>query len=169
MINPEEARPGESLAIDSRASFAAAVQWAVSLADARGARTLLMVDPDFAAWPLDEQVLLDVLAHWLARPMRRLVLLADSFDAVEARHARFAAWRAMRAHAVDTRVPAEGERIELPTLLLDDGPVILHLVDAVHWRGRAAHDAAQARAWRDRLDACVQRSAPAWPVRPLGL
>jgi len=109
------------------------------------------------------------LTAWLRQPLRQLVLLAGGFEVLARTHPRFTAWRANWAHAIEARTPTELDPSDLPTLLLDDGPVLLELFDRERLRGRAAVDAAAARAARDRIDAAVQRSQPAWPVRPLGL
>jgi hypothetical protein len=155
--------------IETRAEFRDAVCATVEAAIARQARTLLWVDPDFAGWPLDEPRLIDALTAWLRQPLRQLVLLAGGFEVLARTHPRFTAWRANWAHAIEARTPTELDPSDLPTLLLDDGPVLLELFDRERLRGRAAVDAAAARAARDRIDAAVQRSQPAWPVRPLGL
>lgn len=155
--------------IDTRAAFRAAVGAAVDAALARNARTLLWVDPDFADWPLDDPHLLAALTGWLQRPLRRLVLLAGGYELLARTHPRFAAWHADWAHAIDAREPSDLPGSELPTLLLDDGPVSLELWDRVRWSGRAGSDAAAARAARDRIDAVLQRSVAGWAVRPLGL
>lgn len=155
--------------IRSPAEFQAAVQAATLAALAREARTLLWVDPDFAAWPLDDPALLEPLTAWLRRPLRRLVLLGTRWDRLERAHPRFTQWRPSWAHAVDAREPSDLAGEALPTLLLDDGPVVLELWERDPPRGRALRDAAAAAAARDRIDAHLQRSAPAWPVKPLGL
>ncbi len=155
--------------IASPADFQRAVPALCAAAEARGARTLWWCDPDFAAWPLDDPGLLDGLTAWLRRPGRRLVMLASRFDRLEQRHPRFVQWRPTWSHAVEPRTPADGVAMELPTLLLDDGPLLLRLWQADPPRGRAAADAAVAAVARDDLDACLQRSEPAWPVKPLGL
>ena len=159
----------ETIDIDSRQAFRDAVLWALRAADARAARSLCLVDPDFAEWPLDDSELIDTLTRWLQRPQRRLVMLAAGFDGMLRQHARFTAWRPAWSHLIDPRVPGEGLAQDLPTLLFDDGPVSLQLHDAIHWRGQAGIDAAQARSRRDTIDAVLQRSESAWPVRPLGL
>ncbi|MFY9510380.1 MAG: hypothetical protein WAQ05_05350 [Rubrivivax sp.] len=155
--------------IGSRSEFQAAVRWGLQTAIAAGARRIVAIAPSFADWPLDEPALHQALAAWLRLPQRRLVLLAANYDAVPRRHARFVAWRTSWSHAIDTRSPAEGDTLELPTLLLDDGATTVHLLDPVHWRGRAACDARIAHQWRDEIDAHLQRSEPAFPVNALGL
>lgn len=155
--------------IDSRAAFAAAIRWGFGAAAARGARRIVCVDRDFADWPLDEPALLDTLTAWLRLPKRRLVLLADRYDEMPRRHARFVRWRADWAHAIDAFSPPAEDRADLPTLLVDDGPVSVQLLDAVHWRGRCELDPRHAQLWRESLDAVLQRSEPAFPVSHLGL
>jgi hypothetical protein len=155
--------------IDSRAAFAAAVRWGFDAAAARSARRIVCVDRDFAEWPLDEPALLDTLTAWLRLPKRRLVLLADRYDEMPRRHARFVRWRADWAHAIDAFSPPTDDGADLPTLLVDDGPISVQLLDAVHWRGRCELDARHAQLWRESLDAVLQRSDPAFPVSHLGL
>jgi hypothetical protein len=155
--------------IASAADFRAAVHAALAAAAERQARTLWLVDPHFADWPLDDPALLDALGAFVRRPGRRVVMVAESFDRIARQHPRFTAWRGTWAPAVDAREPSEPVGDGLPTLLLDDGPVVLELHDREHWRGRAQRDAPTAALVRDRIDAWLQRSVPAWPVRPLGL
>lgn len=157
------------LKIDSAASFEAAVHWAFGTAFARGARRIVCVDPDFADWPLDAPALLEGLSAWLRTPQRRLVLLADRWDEMPRRHPRFVAWRPDWVHAVQTLSPTPGSDFVLPTLLLDDEDLVLRVADRVHWRGRAELDRRDAHAWRDEIDAVLQRSEPAFPAYHLGL
>ncbi len=154
---------------DTRATFADALRWAFAHAIEGGARRIVCVDPQFAEWPLDDAALLSRLAGWLRRPQRRLVLLAADFEALARRHARFDAWRADWAHAIEAFAPSEEDRLELPTLLVDDGDSVLELFDNVRWRGRATADAQAARSAREAADALLQRSTPAYPVKRLGL
>lgn len=154
--------------IDSKAAFHAAVLWGLAASMARDARTMLIADPDFADWPLDEADWIGSLTTWLKRPQRRLVMLATGFDRM-AQHPRFCAWRPLFAHAVDARVPDPDLAVEWPTLLVDDGPVSLQLFDRLHWRGRAGVDARDANACREQSDVLLQRSTASWPVRTLGL
>lgn len=129
------------LAIDGHAGFAAAVHATLAAAFAREARVLLWVDEDFGSWPLDDAALLDALGSWLRRPLRQLRLLARDYDALARAHPRFARWRADWTHAIDARRPDPAMRAPLPTLVLDDGPVLLRLAQRdphVAWR-RAMH------------------------------
>lgn len=155
--------------IDSPASFSAGVQAALAAAVARDSRTLLWVDPDFSLWPLDHPAVLDSLGPWLRRPGRRLVMLAERFDRIERAHPRFTQWRTPWSHAIDARAPEEAIGVALPTLLLDDGPTLLTLWERDPPRGRASRHAAEAAAAREQIDAVLQHSVSAWPIKPLGL
>lgn len=155
--------------IDSRDTFRQAVLATFDAAIERGARRIVCVDHDFADWPLETPALHTTLAAWLRLPQRQLVLFARDFGSMVRTHPRFSEWRADWMHAIDARVPAENGPPEWPTLLVDDGPVCLNLLQREPWRGRAASDAAAAHAARDAVEVEIQRSTPGWPARPLGL
>lgn len=155
--------------IDSPAAFVAALHWGFGRAIDRGARRIVAVDADFASWPLDDPALLERLGAWLRRPQRELVLVAATFDEVPRRHPRFVAWRQPRVHAIPGWQAPDDLDVPLPTLLLDDGPLLVRLIDPLRWRGRASLDAQAARLQRDEIDALLQRSEPAFPANHLGL
>jgi len=98
----------------------------------------------------------------------RLVLRAASYDEVVRWKPRFVAWRRHWAHAVEAWTPQDLPA-DLPTWLLDDGPVCVAVADRLHWRGRCAVDAREAQLRRQELDAVLQRSETAFPVNSLGL
>ena len=168
-MNPPSNPPSNPPTIASRSEFQAAVRWGFDAAIATNARRIVAVDASFADWPLDDPALHTQLTGWLRLPQRRLLLLAARFDDVQRRHPRFVAWRALWAHAIETRAAAEEDAAELPTLLVDDGATSVHLRDPVHWSGRAEADPRTAHPWRERVDALLQRSEPAFPVNALGL
>lgn len=154
--------------VDGPAAFADAVRWAFRLALARPAQRVLCVDPDFAGWPLDDPALLDAWAAWLRPGRRSLLLLAGDWREAPRRLPRFVAWRAHWSHAVHTWAPSDAGPA-LPSVLVDDGPLVVERLDAVSGRGRAARDPAAARQWREEIDALLQRSEPSFAARPLGL
>ena len=157
--------------IASRSDFVAALRWGFGAALARGARRLWCVDADFADWPFDDPLLLAGLGEWLKLPQRQLILLAQSYEPMQRHHPRFVAWRRSWSHTVAAWSPAAGLPTlpTLPTLLLDDGPISVQLLDAVRWRGMAQLDAHAAQQWRIEIDAFLQRSEAAFPVNSLGL
>lgn len=156
-------------AIASRADFEAAIRWALGASIAADARRIVWADPDLAIWPLDDAALLEPLTSWLQRPQRRLTLIVRDDSGIARAHPRFTAWRCHRTHAVDAWRLAEDVALEVPSLHVDDGAVSVHLIDAVHWRGRAALDERTAHLWRERVDALLQRSESAFPAHQLGL
>lgn len=166
---PAAAAAAAAPRIDSRAGFSAAVRWGLERAHARAARRIVCVDPDFDDWPLDDPALIETLARFVSLPQRQLVLLATRFDQVPRRHPRFVQWRRHWSHAVVAFSPTEELDAALPTLLLDDGPLVVRLIDRNHWRGRASEDAREARLLRDEIDVVLQRSGPAFAVTELGL
>ncbi len=161
--------PAPAPAIASRADFAEAVRWGVQTAVAQGARRIVCVDADFSLWPWDDAAVLDALAAWLRLPQRQLVLLARTFDAMPLRFPRFHRWRRDWVHAISAWQPPADMGVALPTLLLSDTGVVVHLVDAVRMRGRAEVDRRRALVWVEEIDVVLQRSETAYAVSTLGL
>ena len=158
--------------IDTRVAFHGALSWLVEQATTQTAlatRTLWLVDHDFTNWPLGDAAFVDSLARWLRLPQRRIVMLAADYDALPRRHPRFMNWRRDWSHALSPFVAPEDLADRLPTLLFGDSGLVLHLFDALHWRGRAGLDEQAARAWREEIDVVLQRSEPGFPVHTLGL
>jgi hypothetical protein len=155
--------------IDSLGAWQQALVWGLDQALARQARHITCVDADFETWPFDDPAVLERLTAWLRLPQRRLVLLAADYGELPRRQPRFTVWRRTFAHAVDTWQAPEELAPTLPSVLVDDGPVSVQLIDSQHWRGRVALDPRSATLWRERIDVVLQRSDPAWPVHTLGL
>ena len=155
--------------IDTRESFGAALRWGFETAAADGARCITCVDASFEHWPLDDLGLLAVLTAWARLPQRRLVLLAARYDEVPRRQPRFSAWRRDWAHVITALQATQDFANDLPTLLLDDRKLSVHLVDAQNWRGRAALDVRSRLLWQERVDVVLQRSEPGFAVTTLGL
>ena len=155
--------------IDSHAAFTAALAWGFQEAVAQGARRIVCCDSDFAQWAWDDAATLDTLGGWLRLPQRRLLLLAQRYDQVPRRWPRFNAWRRDLGHAISAWQPAPEVASTLPCLLVSDKAVCVHLIDAVHWRGRAQLDGRSARRWCEQIDAVLQRSESAYAVSTLGL
>ena len=155
--------------IDSRQSFHAALRWGFETAIEHGARRITCADTGFEVWPLDDAALLQRLTAWLRMPQRRLVLLAASYDSVPQRLPRFTRWRRDWAHAIQAWQAPQEFALDVPTLLLDDRSVSVHLLDRVHWRGRAAVDVRSRLRWQERIDVVLQRSEAAFAATTLGL
>ena len=88
--------------ITSRGEFHAALKSALAEAATVGCRELWLCDTDFADWPLGELAVVESFAQW-AGSHRRLTLIAESFDEVARRHARWNEWRRHWSHIVHCR------------------------------------------------------------------
>lgn len=154
--------------IASRAEFEAAIRAAFAHAGEADAREILIVDPDFADWPLNERALIDSLAGWVDS-RRSLTVLAHSFDEVARRQFRFVEWRRQWAHVVRCRSDPELEAAQVPSLLLVPGVTCVRLLDRVRHRGTVSSRPADLADARETIDALLQRSVEAFPVTTLGL
>jgi hypothetical protein len=154
--------------LTSRNEFHAALRNAFDEIATKGCREVWISDADFADWPLGDAQVIESLTRW-AQNHRRLTVLAQHFDEVVRRHARWIEWRRQWSHIVECRANTELEAAQVPTMLLAPGVLVLRLVDNVHHRGSLSHDAADMVRSRDALDAVLQRSAETFPVTTLGL
>lgn len=154
--------------IGSRAGFLDAVRNAFTLAEQASARELVLVDPDFVDWPLNEPAVIDSLSRWIDSS-RVLVVLAHSFDELARRQLRFVEWRRQWAHVVQCRNDPELEAGQIPTLLLIPGHTCIRLLDRVRHRGTVSTRPVDLTDCRETVDALLQRSVEAFPVTTLGL
>ena len=154
--------------IGSRAEFLDAVRSAFTLAAEGGAREILLADPNFAEWPLNERAVIDSLSRWVDS-RRVLVVLAHSFEELARRQLRFVEWRRQWAHVVQCRNDPELEAEQIPSLLLVPGQVCIRVLDRVRWRGTVSNRPVDLTECREAIDALLQRSVEAFPVTTLGL
>ena len=152
----------------SRSDFHAALRSGLEAAAASASRELWLCDIDFADWPLGERDVIALLTAW-AGPRRRLTLLAQNYDAVVRRHARWVEWRRQWSHVVECRVNLELEAARMPSVLLAPGTVRVQLLDAVYYRGSVSRQPADLLRCKESIDAVSQRSVPAFPVTTTGL
>ena len=157
-----------TLPIGSRAEFIDAIRAAFSHAEEVGAREILLVDPTFADWPLNERALIESLTRWIDS-RRVLTVLAHSFDELARRQLRFVEWRRQWAHAVHCRNDPELEAEQIPTLMLVPGHTCIRLLDRVRCRGTVSNRPVELTESREIVDALLQRSVEAFPVTTLGL
>jgi len=154
--------------IASRADFLQAVRDALGLAEQSGAREIVLVDRDFADWPLNEPLVIDALSRWIDSS-RLLVVFAHSFDEMARRQLRFVEWRRQWAHVVQCRSDPELEAEQIPTLLLAPGRTCVRVLDRVRYRGTVSNRPVDLTESRETIDALLQRSVEAFPVTTLGL
>lgn len=156
------------LPILSRSEFHEAVRSAIAEAAASGAREIFICDPTFADWPLGERSVIEDLTRW-AGAQRRLHVHAHRYDEITRRHGRWTEWRRQWSHLVVCRTDPELEERDYPAICLIPGVVSVRLFDAVNHRGLASHEASDAVACREIIDALLQRSVETFPATTLGL
>lgn len=154
--------------IDSAEGFRRAVVAAVAEAVVRRARRLVLADPDFDAWPLEEADFLAALTDFARLPGRQVLLLARRFEGVARHRPRFVRWRQTWGHAVDARRPVD-EEVVVPSLLLADRALMVELLDKEHWRGRVLQADGRVVVAAQEIDVLAQRTEPGWAGTTLGL
>lgn len=167
-LQENAAQGGARRPITSRSEFHAAIRSAFAEAAQAGCRELWLCDSDYADWPLGERAVIASLTEWAASH-RRLTLLANHFDDVVRRHARWVEWRRSWAHLVHFRTNTELEPDKIPTLLLAPGLVSVRLIDPVHHRGVVSQEPADGLRCREIVDAVLQRSEEAFSATTTGL
>lgn len=148
--------------------FAQALQALMVRAVDERSRRLVLSDPDFDGWRLDDAAVLDALNRFVRLPDRRLVIIGHRFDLLTLACPRFVAWRRTWDHAISAWRPVE-DVPELPSVAWAERCSALQLLDRDTWRFRVDDDTATMHRIGDRLDALAQRSEPAFGASTLGL
>ncbi len=154
--------------IASRADFLNAVRDAFGRAEQAQAREIVMVDPTFVDWPLNEPGVIESLGRWIDS-QRSLTVFAHSFEEMARQQLRFVAWRRQWAHVVHCRSDPDVEAEQVPALLLVPGVTSIRLLDRLRFRGTLSDRAVDLNECRETIDALLQRSVEAFPVTTLGL
>ena len=154
--------------IDGLGQCQDALRGALAEAAARGCREMWFCDLDYVAWPLSERSVIESLSAW-AYSHRKLTVLAQTFELMPQRHARWVAWRRQWSHIVECRALEELEPGQVPSLLLAPGVVTVRIHDSVHHRGSVSHALDDAVRCREIVDAVSQRSVESFPATTLGL
>jgi len=150
-----------------RTEFATLIRQALRVAAAQGWREVIWCDPDFADWPLGERVVAQALNDW-SKAGRKLTMLAINYDEVQRRHMRFVTWRRTWSHLVECRTTVATPVTDLPSALWGPG-WMFERTDLPRCTGMAGFDVARRVGLRDRLNALLLKSSPAFPASTLGL
>lgn len=148
-------------------AFANAVRDAVRSADSQAWSEMVWSDPSFEDWPLYERSVVEGLNAW-SRKGRKLILLAENFDAMRRIHHRFVEWRIRWDHLVECRVCRGGSSGELTSALWTPTWALRRL-DRVRCTGAASTDARTRVLLREVLAEHQRQSAPGFPATTLGL
>lgn len=149
---------------EGRSEFAELVRQAFVTAAVQGWREIILCDANFEDWPLGEHVVAQALNDW-AKTGRKLTMLAQRYDEVSNRHARFVNWRRTWSHVVECRAHAAAD---LPSVFWSPAWAFERL-DLVHSAGVAGSEPARRIALKERLAEKLLRSSPAFAATTLGL
>ena len=150
-----------------REAFQQTVRAVLSQAAAEGWPEIILSDADFEDWPLGEAAVAQSLNTW-AKSGRRLILLANTFTAIQNRHFRFVRWRQTWDHIIDCRRCKAGESTALPSAIWT--PVwLMHRLEGDRIQGVLSNEPSRRFQLRETLTECMKRSAPGFPASTLGL
>lgn len=147
--------------------FADLIRQSLICAAKEGWREMVWCDSTFADWPLGERGVTDCLSQW-SRSGRKLTVLAGNYKEIVRKHSRFVTWRQRWAHIVDCRANSAVAESDLPSALWS--PVwVFQRVDIARSTGFSGRGADRRVALKERLDACLKLSSPAFAPTTLGL
>ena len=166
------ARPDDSNVLPEgrfagRHDFAELVRCAVRAAAENGWREMIWCDADFEDWPLGERAVIESLQAW-SQNGRKLTVLAQRYDGIVRRHARFVTWRQNFSHLVACRASARGPADVLPSALYSPAWVLERL-DSGHSTGFSGLEPVRRVALREKLNERLLKSTPAFAASTLGL
>lgn len=149
------------------AEFTGMVRTAFAHAAREGWPEIIMADADFTAWPLGERAVVQSLHDW-AKPGRKLTMLANNYNGVVRRHARFVNWRGTWSHIVECRAIGSLPPTDFPSSFWSPAWCFQQL-DLDHLAGVAGAEPARLVGLKERLREYLLKSAPAFPATTLGL
>lgn len=150
-----------------QAEFAELIRVALATAAAQGWREIILSDPDFEDWPLGERAVAQALNDW-AKTGRRFVMLAENYEELPRRHARFVTWRRTWAHIVECRHATATPAGSLSSALWSPGWVF-ERHDLPRCIGTASTEIARRVGLKERLNELLLNSSTAFPATTLGL
>jgi len=153
-----------------RKAFRQLLRQGFAAAARTGASELVLSDPDFADWPLGEHAVVASLSTWvLADGQRKVIMLANHYDEVVRRHARFVQWRVQWSHRIECWRCRESDMHRALPSLLGMPQWAMWRDDSDSYTGLASCDPRTWAAMRGRLDDWLRCSVPSFPVSVLGL
>ena len=150
-----------------RSEFAQMVRDALACAAHEGWHEIIISDASFEDWPLGERALAESLQVW-SKAGRKFTMLAQHYDEVSRRHARFVSWRRTWAHLVECRRCVVADPLELPSAIWS--PVwALRRLDLERSTGTCGSEPERRLQVREALGEWLRKSTPGFPASTLGL
>ena len=147
--------------------FAQIVRDALACAAREGWREIIISDASFEDWPLGERALVESLQAW-SKAGRKFIILAQRYDEVSRRHARFVTWRRTWAHIVECRRCGVADPLELPSAIWS--PVwALRRLDLERSTGTCGSEPERRLQIKEALGERLRSSTPGFPASTLGL
>lgn len=156
---------------NGRETFRQNVRTLLGMAAVQEWPVLILSDPDFSDWPLDEKAVVQSLSGW-SRRGRSITLLASSYVTVQSHHARFVEWRKRWDHIIHCRRLGELGRMDelaaVPSVIWTPDWV-LHRTSLEKCLGLCTQSAVRRAELRESIDNCLKQSAPGFAASVLGL
>jgi hypothetical protein len=132
---------------------------------------LVLVDTDFARWPLSQPAVLGAFQQWaVSHRGCQARLLARDWQPALRHHGGWLRWQAPWAHRVSCLQMQPEDAPQWPgTLMVAAGIGALRVVDGAHDTARWVTDPPRSREWLQEIDVILQRSMNVTPHATLGL
>jgi len=153
--------------IEGRIAFEDTIRLATEQAGVLGWQTMWWMDLDFADWPLGERRMEAALQAW-SKTGRRMVLMAQSYDKLIARHHRFVMWRRQWAHIIECWVCPSADPSVFPSGILSPHWA-MRRIDRDHHIAQAFNEPARILALHELRNEWQEKSAHGFPATVLGL
>ena len=152
---------------DGPVEFSKLIRQSLAAAAEHGWREIILCDSTFEDWPLGERAVAQSLNDW-SRSGRKFTVLAKNYNEIVRKHSRFVTWRQTWSHIVECRANAALPEGDMPSALWS--PVwVCQRLDLVRSIGYSGCGADRRIALKERLDACLKLSTPAFAATTLGL
>ena len=150
---------------NGRNEFAASIRLMLAHAAEQNWQEIILCDPDFADWPLAEREVFASLQDW-SKSGRSMVILAEHYRHIEAKHARFVQWRQQWSHIVQAYALAP-EHKAISVILTPN--FCLQRLDIEGCHGLVSDDASMRQGIREVLSELRHKASGAFAATRLGL
>ncbi|MEO8249590.1 MAG: hypothetical protein ABI589_09480 [Burkholderiales bacterium] len=157
----------DTIRFEGRDEFRERIRDALATGATHGWREAILCDADFADWPLGEREVESSLHAW-AKAGGRFTLIAQRWDEVLRRHARFVNWRERWSHLIECRVCKNADPLSFPSAIWSPALMLLRL-DVERCTCIESADSQRRVELRETLEQALHSSAPGFPATTLGL